>query len=64
MKKSAKRLSPQMNLSLLNPSATIIPDGKQEELTTALIELLISGAIQENAKPESEGGSHECEAHA
>lgn len=63
MKKSAKQLSPQMHLSLLNPPATIIPDGKQEELTLALIELLIH-ASQENAKPESEGGSHECEAHA
>lgn len=64
MKKSAKRLSPQMNLSLLKPSATILPDDKREELTLALIELLINGAAQENSKPESERGSHEFEAHA
>ena len=63
MKKSAKRLSEQMNLSLLNPPVTIIPDGKQGELNQALIELLIS-AVQENAKPEPQGGRDEFEAHA
>jgi hypothetical protein len=64
VKKSAKRLRRQMNLSLLNPSATILADDKQEELTLALIALLINGAAQENDKPESEGGSLEFEAHA
>jgi hypothetical protein len=63
VKKSPKRLSPQMNLSLLNAPATITHDGKQEELTLALIELLINAA-HKNARPESEGGSHEFEAHA
>ena len=63
MKKSTKRLSRQMNLSLLNPPAMITSEGKQEELTLALIELLINAA-QENAKPESERESHELEAHA
>jgi len=53
-----------MNLSLLNPSATILADDKQEELTLALIELLINVAAPENAKPESEGGNLEFEAHA
>jgi hypothetical protein len=61
VKKSPKRLSPQMNLSLLNAPATITH--KQEELTVALIELLINAA-HKNARPESEGGSHEFEAHA
>lgn len=41
----------------------ITSEGKQEELTLALIELLINAA-QENAKPESERESHEFEAHA
>ena len=63
MKKSAKRLSGQMNLSLLNPPTTIIPDSKQGELTLALVELLISAA-QENAKQESQGGRDEFQAHA
>lgn len=61
MKKSAKRLSGQMNLSLLNPPVTIIPDGKQGELTLALVELLTSAA-QEDAK--QEGGRDDFEAHA
>lgn len=63
MKKSAKRLNGQMNLSLLNPPATIVPDGKQEELTLALVELLTSVG-QEDAKQESKGGRNEFEAHA
>lgn len=54
MKRYAKRVGPQMNLVLLNPPATMIPDGKQEELTLALIELLINAA-EENAKLESKG---------
>jgi hypothetical protein len=63
MKQSAKRRGPQMNLPLLNPPATIVPDGKQEELTLALTELLISAA-QENAELESKGGRNESETHA
>ena len=63
MKQRAKRLGPQMNLPLFNPTATIVPDGKQEELTHALTELLIN-ATRENAKPQSEGGRNESETHA
>src|SRR5437867_297762 len=63
MKQSAKRRVPQMNLPLLNPPATIVPDGKQEELTLALTELLISAA-RENAELESKGGRNESETHA
>jgi hypothetical protein len=63
VKKSAKRLSRQMNLPLLNSPTTIVPNSKQGELTLALVELLISAA-QENAKPESQGGSDEFQAHA
>jgi hypothetical protein len=32
----------QLNLSLLNAYATVVPDGKQGELILALVELLIS----------------------
>ena len=63
MKKSAKRLRGQMNLALLNPPATIIPDDKQGELTLVLVELLTSAA-QEDAKQESQGGRDDFEAHA
>lgn len=63
MKKPVKRISGQMNLSLLNLPATIIPEGKQGELTLALMELLMSAA-QEDAQQETRGGRDECEAHA
>ena len=63
MKKAAKRLSGQMNLSLLNPPATIIPDSQLGQLNRALVELRISAA-REDAKPESQGGRDEFEAHA
>jgi hypothetical protein len=63
MKQRAKRLGPQMNLPLLKPAATIVPNGKQEELTHALTELLINAA-QENVKPQSKGGRNESETYA
>ena len=63
MKKAAKRRSGQMNLSLLNPPAAIIPDDQQGQLNRALVELLISAA-REGAEQESQGGRDEFEAHA
>jgi len=63
VKKAAKRLSGQMNLSLLNPPATIIPDSQLGQLNRALVDLLISAA-REDATQESQGGRDEFEAHA
>jgi|WetSurMetagenome_2_1015567.scaffolds.fasta_scaffold968665_1 hypothetical protein len=64
MKRHAKRLGPQMNLALFNTSsATIIPEGKQEELTHALMELLISAA-ERNGEQEFKGEKDESETHA
>ena len=63
MKRGPKLPDPQMNLRLLGPPAAIIPGGKQEELTQALMELLIHAAT-EHAKTETEGGSSESETHA
>ena len=63
MKKATKRLSGQMNLTLLNPPAAIIPDDQQGQLNRALVELLISAA-REGAEQESQGGRDEFEAHA
>jgi hypothetical protein len=64
MKRHAKRIGPQMNLALFSkPAATIIPDGKQEELTLALIELLINAAA-ENAMLQSKGEKDESKTHA
>ena len=66
MKRGPKLPDLQMNLRLLDPPATIIPGGKQEELTQALMELLINAAqnATEHAKTETEGGSNESETHA
>jgi hypothetical protein len=68
MKRSAKSLPPQMNLPLLNVPATVTGDEQPNELTIALMELLISAAEEENAYEENEqagnGGEDESETHA
>ena len=63
MKKPERPPHLQLNLSLLNASATAIPDGKQKELTLALVELLI-GAAGEDGRPQVNGGEDESETHA
>jgi hypothetical protein len=66
MKRIRNQPGLQMNLWLLHSPAAIVPGGKQEELTQALMELLINAA-QTNAKhtkSESGGGSSESETHA
>jgi hypothetical protein len=60
MKRSAKPLYPQMNLPLLNVPAT--PDEQQNELTIALMELLISAAKEENEQA-GNGEEDESETH-
>lgn len=68
MKRSAKSPYPQMNLLLLNVPATATGDEQPNELTIALMELLISAAEEENAHEENEpagnGGKDESETHA
>jgi hypothetical protein len=58
MKRSAKSFYPQMNLPLLNVPTTASPDEQQNELTLALMELLISAAEEENEQP-GNGGEDE-----
>ena len=53
----------QLNLPLLNASAAVIADGKQRELTLALVELLIS-ATGEGVQLEANGDDYESETHA
>jgi|GraSoiStandDraft_12_1057312.scaffolds.fasta_scaffold1941860_1 hypothetical protein len=68
MKRSAKSLYSQMNLLLLNVPATATGDEQPNELTMALMELLIRAAEEENAYEENEqagnGGEDESETHA
>jgi hypothetical protein len=56
-------LSLQLNLSLLNATASVIPGDKQKELTLALVELL-SSAAAEGVQPQANGGDDESETHA
>jgi hypothetical protein len=63
MKRSAKSLYPQMNLPLLNTPPSATPDEQHNELTTALMELLISTAQKENEQP-GDGGEDESETYA
>jgi len=62
MKRSAKPLYPQMNLPLLSVPATATADEQQNELTIALMELLISAAKEENER--GNGGEDESKTHA
>ena len=66
MKRRAKQPGLQPKLRLLDPPPTVVPGGKQEELTQALMELLIHAAQKatEHTKTETEGGSSESETHA
>jgi hypothetical protein len=55
-----------MNLWLPDQPAATVPDGKHEELTQALIELLIDAAhnTTEHDRGKSAGGRNESKAHA
>jgi hypothetical protein len=65
MKRSAKASHPQMNLPLNHvPATAAAGDGQQNELTIALMELLISAAEQEENEQSENGGEHESEAYA
>jgi hypothetical protein len=59
MKRPAKRLNPQMNLPLLNATATVVADHKQKELALTLMELLINAARDNNVMPRANGGRDE-----
>ena len=52
-----------MNLPLLSVPATATADEQQNELTIALMELLISAAKEENERA-GNGGEDESETHA
>ena len=64
MKQSAKPpLYPQMNLPLFNLPATATRDEQKNELTIALMELLISAAEARSDQP-GNGGEDESQTHA
>jgi hypothetical protein len=63
MKRSAKPLCPQMNLPLGKVPTAGNPEDQREDLTVALMELLIGAAQQKDEQP-GNGGEDEPEAHA
>jgi hypothetical protein len=66
MKQAPNPPGQQMNLWLPDQPAATVPDGKHEELTQALMELLINAAqnTTEFGRTESAGGRSESKAHA
>ena len=59
MKRSANRTTQQLNLSLNDAPAAVVPKERQKDLAAALMELLINAA-RENGGREN-GGGHEPE---
>jgi hypothetical protein len=54
----------QLNLSLLNQPPTQLPEGQDEELAVALMELLLHAAASEDQiAVEPSGGQDESETH-
>jgi hypothetical protein len=63
MKRLVNQLSLQMNLPLDNVPPAENPEDHYEDLTAALMELLISAAEEKHEQP-GNGGEDEPEAHA
>ena len=63
MKRSPKPFCPPMNLPLAQVPPAGNPEDQHEDLTVALMELLI-GAVEEKQEPAGNGGEDESEAHA
>lgn len=59
MKPQPKSPFAQLNLPLLEPAALVLPDGKDQQLIQALIELLLSAA---STLATTGGESHEPQA--
>jgi hypothetical protein len=64
MKRSAKKLYPQINLPLLDVPATATSEEQHQELIIALMELLINVAEQEENEKAENGGEDESETYA
>ncbi len=60
MKRTAKAIAQQFNLSLVSTPATAVSQDKQEELKRALIELL-SNAACTDSEAQDKGGEHGSE---
>ncbi len=63
MKRPAKPLYPQMNLPLFHLPATATPSEQRNELTSALMELLINAA-EAKRQPPGNGAEDESETYS
>ena len=63
MKCRPQSVSPQLNLALLDRALAELSQNEQQELTLALVELLVKGAAPNASAPRSTGGPNELETH-
>ena len=63
MKSHPQPPSPQLNLALLDRAPAQLSQNEQQELTLALVELLVNVAAPSAAAPRPIGGPHEFETH-
>jgi hypothetical protein len=61
MKSQPKPDPRQLNLALLEPSPAVLPADKNDELVSALVELLLDAAGRHHPKAQPERGHHESE---
>jgi anti-sigma regulatory factor (Ser/Thr protein kinase) len=63
MKSYPKSASPQLNLALLDRAPAELSQDKQQELSLALVELLVNAATPSASQRRSTGGQNEFETH-
>jgi hypothetical protein len=63
MKSHPKSTSRQLNLALLDRAPAELPQDEEQELSLALVELLVNAATPTVGQPRSIGGQSEFETH-
>jgi hypothetical protein len=63
MKSYPKSANPQLNLALLDRAPAELPQDERQELSLALVELLVNAATPSSGQRRSTGGQNEFETH-
>lgn len=63
MKSYVKSADPQLNLALLDRAPTELPRNERQELSLALVELLVRTVVPSQDQRKSTGGPNESETH-
>ena len=63
MKIQPKSMSQQLNLALLDRAPTELPRNEQQELSLALVALLVNAATPHSSQQGATGGPNESETH-